>query len=56
MSGVAGLTDPYLGGVAASYVHVYGHTFRLVRDDRRIAVLRGTCVDGRRTWASTSTP
>jgi hypothetical protein len=50
MSRTAGLTDPYVGGVPASYVHAFGHTFRLVEGDSYIAVMRGTCMDGRRVY------
>lgn len=48
MTGIAGLTDPFHGGTASSYVHAHGHTFRWVKGDRYVAVMRGTCVDARR--------
>lgn len=43
-----GLTDPYDGSTACSRRYAYGHTFRWVKGDRYIAVMSGTCVDGRR--------
>lgn len=47
---INGLTDPYLGVKPAARLHAYGHTFRWVRGDRYVAVQRGTCVDGRRSY------
>lgn len=46
--GIRGLTDPYTGAAACSRVFVGDHTFRWVRGDRYIAVMRGICLDGRR--------
>ena len=43
-----GLTDPFTGGVPCSRVFAHGHTFRWVKGDRYIAVMRGVCVDNRR--------
>lgn len=43
-----GLTHPYTGAQACSLLHAHGHTFRWVKGDRYVAVMRGTCVDGRR--------
>lgn len=48
MTGIAGLTNPFFGGKASVYVHTAGYTFRWVKGDRYVAVMRGTCVDARR--------
>lgn len=45
---VRGLTDPYTGTRPCSRVYRFGHTFRWVKGDRYVAVMVGTCVDGRR--------
>lgn len=47
-AGIVGLTDPYTGAQACSRLFAHGHTFRWVKGDRYVAVMRGICVDGRR--------
>lgn len=39
----------YEGGSPCSRIFAYGHTFRWAKGDRYIAVMRGTCVELRRT-------
>jgi len=45
---ILGLTNPYCGGKPCSRVFRSGFTFRWVKNDRYIAVMRGVCVDARR--------
>jgi hypothetical protein len=45
---ILGLTDPYKGDQACSRVFAHGYTFRWVKGDRYVAVMRGHCVDVRR--------
>lgn len=45
---IAGLTDPYTGAQACSRLFAHGHTFRWVKGDRYVAVMKGICVDCRR--------
>ena len=49
-SAIRGLTDPYTGTQACSRRYSGGYTFRWVKGDRYIAVMRGTCVDMRRVF------
>jgi hypothetical protein len=45
---IDGLTNPYTGAQPCSRLFAYGHTFRWVKGDRYVAVMKGICVDCRR--------
>ena len=47
-SQIPGLTDPYTGAQPCSRLFAHGHTFRWVKGDRCVAVMKGICVDYRR--------
>ncbi|MBC6448818.1 hypothetical protein [Actinokineospora xionganensis] len=45
---ILGLTNPYRGDKPCSRAFRHGFTFRWVKGDRYVAVMRGFCVDARR--------